>query len=195
MKISDFCEAAHTNALKHGFYDTHDAVIIAITDLTLARFTDHAFELASIARMHSELAEATDTKREDKSAKIPAFRHSTEEMADLLIRIADHCGRWGYDLGAQYNEQCGFIYLFGALEESIPGSSESLPQLIAECHYHLGCATEKLRHGASAVHAFAAIFFAVNTYYLRFSDDDLVGAILAKMEYNESRPYKHGRVS
>jgi hypothetical protein len=198
MTISELCIAAHKNAVAHGFYCTHKETLDVLRnkDVTLIGFVDHAFQLASIARMHAELAEAADAVRGEMSTKIPDFLLSTEECADLVIRILDHCGNQGHELEDSYVSINGHRSL-GRLpaDASRRDVCQTFPQLIAECHYHLGSATEALRKNESCIPCFAVILHVVNAYYYSHSIDELSHAITAKMTYNESRPYKHGKVS
>jgi NTP pyrophosphatase (non-canonical NTP hydrolase) len=74
--------AVHQNAVDHGWHDEEkgDALWIAL--------------------QHSELSEALEALREGNPAseKIPGFSKAEEELADAIIRIADHCGLRGWDL-------------------------------------------------------------------------------------------------
>jgi len=81
--IQELVESVHDNAVKKGFYVTPPE------------------EGTAIALMHSELSEALDSARHGNppSDHIPAFSGIEEELADVVIRIADWCGHKGYDLG------------------------------------------------------------------------------------------------
>jgi NTP pyrophosphatase (non-canonical NTP hydrolase) len=65
-----------------------------------------------IALMHSELSEALEGLRHGNppSDKIPPYSQVEEELADCVIRIADACGAFGWNLGGaieaklRYNE-------------------------------------------------------------------------------------------
>jgi len=50
--------------------------------------------------MHSELSEAVEAYREGNppSTKIPEFSKVEAEMADVVIRVLDHCWAHGYNL-------------------------------------------------------------------------------------------------
>lgn len=153
-----------------------------------------AFELAAIARMHSEVAEAEDADAGDTpSAKIPGFSHVTEEFADLLIRIFDWCGYRGYDLQGEYLRDSGST----KLKETYPRTyhAEGFKRTLAYCHYALGMATEDVRNGGSPVAWFGRIVSKVNAYHQYLTSESLDAAVQAKMEYNKSRPYMHGKLS
>lgn len=54
----------------------------------------------------SEIAEAMEGERKNlMDDKLPHRPCAEVEMADAVIRIADYCGRWGYDLGGAIVEK------------------------------------------------------------------------------------------
>ncbi len=57
----------------------------------------------------SEIAEAMEGERKGlMDDKLPHRPMAEVEMADALIRIADYCGRWGYDLGGAVVEKMAY---------------------------------------------------------------------------------------
>src|SRR6478736_330416 len=57
----------------------------------------------------SEIAEAMEGERKGlMDDKLPHRPMAEVEMADAVIRIADYCGRWGYDLGGAIVEKMAY---------------------------------------------------------------------------------------
>ena len=92
--INELCETANKTAVAHGWWD------------------DERSFGECIALMHSELSEALEFDRHGNGASdhIPEFTGVEEELADVLIRIFDYCGRKNLRLGEaivakmQFNE-------------------------------------------------------------------------------------------
>jgi NTP pyrophosphatase (non-canonical NTP hydrolase) len=62
-----------------------------------------------IALMHSELSEALEGERKDlPDDKLPHRRMAEVELADVLIRIFDYCGAYGYDLDGAFEEKMSY---------------------------------------------------------------------------------------
>jgi hypothetical protein len=59
-----------------------------------------------ICLMHSELSEAMEGERKDlMDDHLPHRRMAEVELADVLIRIFDYCGAFGYDLDGAVAEK------------------------------------------------------------------------------------------
>lgn len=74
MTITELVREAHETAKAKGFHDN---------GLDFPRF---------IALAHSELSEALEAHRNDN------YEHIAEELADVVIRVADTAGAMGIDL-------------------------------------------------------------------------------------------------
>ncbi len=84
--INDLCKRAYDNSVKHGFYENEKG------------FGD------VIALMHSELTEAYEEYRHLKGFNETYYSENGKpegipsELADVIIRIFDFCGRHEIDL-------------------------------------------------------------------------------------------------
>ena len=87
MTISELCKMAHAQAAKSGFWEGGEKRNVG--------------EL--IALIHSELSEALEALRAgDQRCSKTGLKdyHEVEiELADAVIRIADLCGGYGWNLG------------------------------------------------------------------------------------------------
>lgn len=59
--------------------------------------------------MVSEIAEAMEGERKDlPDDKLPHRRMAEVELADVLIRLFDYCGAYGYDLDGAFEEKMAY---------------------------------------------------------------------------------------
>jgi len=164
MDINSLIDRAHKNALDHGFYEG---------DFNLAR---------SVMLIVSEIGEAMDADRRGRIGEVTEaeryidnetsdeFFESVikdtfwDEISDIFIRIFDLMG----------HENMPFI------QGNIPRSRGLYEDLrLLTLAVSSGCVTKAL-HRLQALCADQGI--------------DIEPFILAKMKYNEKRPYKHGKI-
>lgn len=75
------------------------------TDLATGKLLDRN-RAEMLCLIHSEISEAMEGERKGlKDDKLPHRPMAEVELADAVIRIADYCGRWGYDLAGAIIEK------------------------------------------------------------------------------------------
>lgn len=109
--LNDLSREIHRNAVAHGFYDGERSVMstASAADADVLR---HAFFAQRIALLISEATEAMEADRKDMwCCGLDGSENSTaiferdvkdtveDELADVLIRLLDTCGRYGIDIG------------------------------------------------------------------------------------------------
>lgn len=164
MDINSLIDRAHKNALAHGFYED---------DFNLAR---------SIMLIVSEIGEAMDSDRRGRIGEVSEAERYIDnetsdeyfeavikntfwdEIADIFIRIFDLMG----------HDNIPFVQGDMVKSTGLYNDLRLLTLAISS-----GCVTK-------ALHRLQALCTA--------QDIDIEPFILAKMKYNENRPYKHGKI-
>ena len=107
--IQTLAKVCNENAKKHGFWEDEDAFInlldkrqIEDSEGILRSRIISLFNSEKIALEHSELSERLETLRKDSTKKdehCPEFLNIEIEVADLIIRALDFCGRRDLRIG------------------------------------------------------------------------------------------------
>lgn len=95
MKISELVKVAHENALSKGFWDDYNRIAFDPKDKIEETYLDNLNNNAIATRLaliHSEVSEALEALRKDDADNF------AEELADVVIRVADLAGGLEIDL-------------------------------------------------------------------------------------------------
>lgn len=162
----------------------------------------------------SELGEAVEAFRLPKcSTKVLAHSHAAEELADVIIRLADLCKYFDIDPWETHywtrhhthlfddckmgNDDDNFVCCFDVLMEhsgffDTPGIDNPI-EWLALISAYLGEATFGHLHGngMDVSDSIGDVIIAV-CRLANLQQIDLGEVILAKHEYNQSRTYRHG---
>lgn len=187
-RIDEFIGRAYETAKKHGFHDEKTSV-------------EHQMQLVIC-----EVCEAVEADRKNLHANLAGFdkcvgieysqrfkdyvKDSVEdEMADVCIRIFDMCGCFGIKPYRSMEEiltlRDDWRQEFGKMRFS--EQAYALVQLLTSWQ-----PTDVNQVDGVLSHVFGAALFFIHYWSLEMGID-LARHIELKMEYNESRGYKHGK--
>ena len=181
MNLADLQHEAHAIAKEHGWWDEERS----FGDL--------------IALVHSELSEALEAYRDEVLPSKPHLLSTkvASELADVVIRVADMAEHDGVDLEAHIESAVGTpeCYIFGrwfAFKELAFGEWVSMAHYWAAEAFKWGVQYEA--DGVAPRLAWETLGYvvAVVERMAAHYGIDLDAAIKAKMEYNRTRPYRHG---
>ena len=181
MNLADLQREAHAIAKEHGWWDEERT----FGDL--------------IALVHSELSEALEAYRSNPNSVGPSvgpiYWHNVGtkrppygvaiELADVVIRVADI---------AEHYEENLEVYVRATPTLAYEGNTSTFGEWIAVIHKQLSDAwgawyvQEDRCLWVNALARAVALTYRMAAYY----SINLDAAIEAKMEYNRSRPYRHG---
>ncbi len=177
MNLAELQKEAHAIAKYHGWWDEERT----FGDL--------------IALVHSELSEALEAYRESPlESRWETIREDgkpegvASELADVVIRVADMAEHYGVDVNP---ESEGLIYDLLSLIEACD-QAKSFGDWVALSH---ALAAQAFTSWNAAEHVWAgelaALLYVVQRMAAHYGID-LDAAIEAKMEYNRTRPHRHG---
>lgn len=104
-----------------------------------------------------------------------------DELADIVIRTLDFCAAFGVDVEHAYKRTCAFHY-------------DNIGEMLLYCTE----AITTYKKSSSTYGTMQSIYIAkpikVVEKIAKFHDINLEKHIALKMRYNETRPYKHGKL-
>ena len=165
MNLADLQKEAHAIAKEHGWWDQERT----FGDL--------------IALVHSELSEALEAYRVCGIVDCP-HEHTegagvASELADVVIRVADMAEWYGETIASRIGEPA-----FIAKSVNKP----SFGDWVSELHWQVANAWNEHEYSIGALGDVVHTTDLMAAHY----GIDLDAAIEAKMEYNRTRPYRHG---
>lgn len=173
-KINEMAEEMHENAVNHGFWNVEDV------------------QAVSIGMLHCELSEALQAER----SRLPMFDYQegkgkpegvAVELADFVIRLMD----WAAGNSVTISDKTQRVPVY-----------KSLVRMVNELHgciTQIGCAAShmmctgnpedvKKLQGVMISNAIESV-----EQFLKGKSVDLWAVVKAKMDYNRSRPFLHGK--
>jgi NTP pyrophosphatase (non-canonical NTP hydrolase) len=115
--------ACFSNSEQHGFWCSYDETraLLRAANAELAAKYILDTKLHKLALMLSELGEAVEGVRKPGfDSHCPVFSNEAIELADVLIRIMDYCGKFGVPIGhavvakMRYNATRSYMHGKGA---------------------------------------------------------------------------------
>ena len=195
-KTKEFIDRAYETACKHGFHDEKRSVMhflmLVVTEVSEAVEADRKMRHADLSRFKREY-EKYPNLVDEQTRFVTSFEKYVkdsleDELSDVCIRLYDFCGAFGVeseDFSLYLNGD--FVYTWS--EEF---GSESVCE---QCYELVQCVCEI--SGDSSVYEISEAVSAALLYCFCFAQHhgiDLERHIELKMDYNESREVRHGKM-
>ena len=190
-KLNLLRDKVHENAVKHGFWDGERSIA------------------ECLALIHSEVSEALEADRENRHAGdldaedgmlieelgwklwFESYIKDTfeDELADVVIRCLDLCGKHGTDLDGlmKYEEakkKDGYTWFKG---------DNDTPSRLCAIHWLISNTYETTVMQRHNLHSDMCDIIGAVLELAKIEHIDIEKHIELKMKYNESREYKHGK--
>ena len=172
MNYNKLAEEAHENAVKHGFWETkvsnEHCLMLVITEIA---------EMVEAHRVSRKAKTAAYNDMPNKQIGFEKFIKNTmeDEMADIVIRLADLAGALGVDFTKM--QPCRYYRAFGKFS-------------FTENAFALCKGLSKDAIGIEKRIQFGLDFI---TKWAQELNIELAFFVAQKMRYNKMRPYRHGK--
>ena len=172
MNYNKLAEEAHENAVKHGFWETkvsnEHCLMLIITEIA---------EMVEAHRVSRKANTAAYNDMPNKQIGFEKFIKNTmeDEIADIVIRLADLAGALGVDFGKM--NPCKYHRAF----DKFTFTENAFALTKGLCRDIIGI-EKRIQFGLEYV-----------TKWAKSINVDLDWHIGEKMKYNETRPPKHGK--
>lgn len=169
--IPEIVKQIHQNAVEKGWWDKERSLAETLTLL------------------HSEASEAVEDYRNGKGYNVVWYEDGVKpcgiptELADILIRIFDFCGR--YDLGERLEDEV--IRLKGHIMAMGINPDKTFMENMAVLHWLISSAGGFVPNAVGLAYVVRAVYLIAEIYEI--SVDKTVNI---KAQYNATRPYRHG---
>lgn len=195
MNISELIKEAHGNAVKRGFYEDpgtiDDKLMLIVSELGEALEADRknrhtifkgVYQNLTIEKITDDIKNKNDTFTLAIDAFEKVIKDTFEdEIADTFIRLFDFCGWQGIEIKPQdfstMNSRCMFQFM-------------DLSSLLLLCTRVVADMQDEEKDKYNAICcAFGYLFEICAKLKI-----DIEKHIVAKMRFNLTRPYKHGKM-
>ena len=172
MNYNKLAEEAHENAVKHGFWETkvsnEHCLMLVITEIA---------EMVEAHRVSRKAKTAAYNDMPNKQIGFEKFIKNTmeDEMADIVIRLADLAGALGVDFTKM--QPCRYYRAFSKFS-------------FTENAFALCKGLSKDAIGIEKRIQFGLDFI---TKWAQELNIELAFFVAQKMRYNKMRPYRHGK--
>lgn len=190
MNYNELAKEVHQNAVAHGWWETdrsYEEVIALIHSELSEALEEYRDGKQMLYYKDSNCNKGGDCAPEDNMDCpcdetqcmyfVPGKPEGIiVELADVVIRILDYCGRRSIDIGDELDLR------------SAGNDTNTLPELVVRCHYLISMAYTNVE---LCSRYFAKCISLIDFWCLE-NGTTLETAISIKHEYNKTRPYRHG---
>ena len=184
VNLQELAAKVHDNAVKHGWWENNHSdehyLMLVISELAEAIEADRKGRMANAAWFEKMINETPSCHEAATYEERYAYWFETyikdtlqDEMADTVIRLLDLAGAHGYEFSYRINE-CG-ITRQRAFTENV-------------CEIVQVVTNSNIQVSVRVILSIEMVDVLANTYGF-----NLWWYVEKKMEYNISRPYKHGK--